>query len=129
MEKKIIQPQELYKNPYYSHVIKVPAGTLIFVAGQVARDKDGNTVGKGDMFAQARKSYENLKLALEAAGATLGDVIKTTIFVTNMEAFQKVSQVRTEYFPTNPPANTLVEVRRLAHPDLLFEIEAIAVVK
>ena len=128
MERVILQPKGLAKSIFYSSGYKVKGGTLLFIAGQVGRDADGNVVGKGNMEVQTRRGYENLKLVLESGGGTLSDVVKTTIFVTDIEAFQKVSMVRAEFFPKDPPPNTLVEVKRLAHPDLMFEIEAIAVI-
>jgi 2-iminobutanoate/2-iminopropanoate deaminase len=128
MTKKIVHPDSLHRSPFYSHVVKVTRGALLFIAGQVPRDSYGNVVGKGSMGIQAKKAYENLKIALEAGGATLNDVVKTTIFVTSIEEFQKVSEIRRFFFPENPPPNTLVEVKRLAHPEIMFEIEAIAAI-
>lgn len=128
MGKKIIQPEGLYKHPYFSHVAKVSGGTQLFIAGQAPRDVNGNIVGKGNMEIQVRKAYENLKIALEAGGATFKDVVKTTIYVTSIPEFRKVWKVRAEFFTETPPPNTLIEVNNLADPDIMFEIEAIAVV-
>jgi 2-iminobutanoate/2-iminopropanoate deaminase len=85
-------------------------------------------VGKGDMRAQLRQVGENVKAALEAAGASLGDLVKTTTFVTDIDEYFKHIDVRMEYFGVALPTSTTVEVRRLAHPDLLVEVEAVAVV-
>ena len=111
----------------YSHVVSAEGRRLIFIAGQLARDRDGNVVGKGDMGAQIRQVGENIKTALAAAGAALSDIVKTTTFVTDIEEFFRHVDARMEYFGAALPTSTTVEVRRLAHPDFLVEIEAIAV--
>ena len=109
--------------------VKVPAGHMVFVAGQVGRNAQGEIVGKGDVKAQTRQTLENVKAVLEAAEATLDDVVKVTVFVTNVEEhFSQIHEVRAEYFKKDYPASTLVEVKALAHKDLLIEIEAIAVI-
>jgi enamine deaminase RidA (YjgF/YER057c/UK114 family) len=113
----------------YSHVVSVPAGhRLIFISGQLARNSKGEIVGSGDMHAQIRQVGENLKGALEAAGASLADLIKTTTYVTDIDEFFKHVDIRHEYLGAALPTSTTVEVRRLSHPDLLVEIEAIACV-
>lgn len=127
-----IQPEALSKriiggHVLYSHVVAVEGKRLICLAGQLARDRHGNVVGKGDMRAQIRQVGENIKAGLEAAGATLADVVKTTTFVTDIEEYLKHVDVRMEYFGAALPTSTTVEVRRLAHPDFLVEIEAMAV--
>jgi 2-iminobutanoate/2-iminopropanoate deaminase len=112
----------------YSHVVVVEGRRTIFIAGHMARDRQGHVVGKGDMRAQIRQVGENLKAALAAAGATLNDLVKTTTSVTDIDEFFKHVDVRMEYFGALPTSTT-VEVRRLAHPDLLVEVEAIAVIE
>ena len=99
---------------------------LVFVAGQLARDRAGNVVGKGDMRAQIRQVGENIKAALATAGATLGDIVKTNTYVTDMDEYFKHVDVRMEYFGPAMPTSTTVEVRRLAHPDFLVEVEVVA---
>ena len=131
MKRENIQPEALAKrvvngNVLYSHVVVVEARKTIFVSGQLARDGKGEVVGKGDMRAQIRQTGENIKAALAAAGATLADVVKTNTYVTDIEEFFKHTDARMEYFGALPTSTT-VEVRRLAHPDLLVEIEVIAV--
>src|SRR5262249_60470452 len=111
----------------YSHVAVVEGRKTIFVSGQLARDVNGNVVGKGDMRAQLRQVGENIKAALAAAGATLDDIVKSNTYVTDIDEFFKHVDVRVEYFGALPTSTT-VEVRRLAHPDLLVEVEVIAVV-
>src|SRR5262249_20284165 len=131
MPRQNIQPATLSKrvvqgHVLYSHVVVVEGRRTIFIAGQLARDRDGNVVGKGDMRAQIRQVGENLKAALAAAGATLNDLVKTTTYVTDIDEFFKHVDVRMEYFGALPTSMT-VEVRRLAHPDFMVEIDAIAV--
>ena len=114
--------------PAYSQVVTVSGtGRQIFLAGQLARDPEGNCVGKGDMRAQIQQVGENIKACLEAAGATLADIVKTNTYVTDFEEFSKHGDMRMRYFGPATPTSTTVEVRRLAGPDFI-EIEAIAVV-
>jgi len=133
MERRNIQPESLAArvvggHVLYSHVVAVEgAGKTIYVAGQLARDKSGNVVGAGDMRAQIRQVGENIKAALAAAGASLADIVKTNTYVTDIEEFFKHVDVRMEYFGALPTSTT-VEVRRLAHPDLLVEVEVVAMV-
>jgi len=100
----------------------------VYIAGQVAFDQSGKVVGEGDFKAQTRQVLENLKAALAAAGATFDNVVKVTTYVTDMGQIQALREMRAEYFGGKPPASTLVQVVRLARPELLIEIEAIAVV-
>jgi enamine deaminase RidA (YjgF/YER057c/UK114 family) len=111
----------------YSHVVVAEGRRMIFVAGQLARDREGNVVGKGDMRAQLRQVGENIKAALAAAGATVGQIVKTTTYVTDIDELFKHVDVRAELFGPEPPTSTTVEVRRLAGPDFLVEIDVIAV--
>ena len=132
MERKNIQPEALAArvvdgHVLYSHVVVVEGRKTIFVSGQLARDRQGGVVGAGDMRAQIRQVGENVKAALAAAGATLADIVKTNTYVTDIEEFFKHVDVRMEYFGALPTSTT-VEVRKLAHPDLVVEVEAIAVV-
>ncbi len=127
MEKKIIESEKLRKpHAIYSHAVKVKAGYLLFTKGTTARDQQGNLVGKGDIKAQTRQIFENIKIILEIAGGTFDNVIKLTTYVTDISKFQEIHEVRAEYFKQDYPASTMVEVSRLAHEDLLIEIEAVA---
>jgi 2-iminobutanoate/2-iminopropanoate deaminase len=131
MKRQNIQPEALAKrvvsgHVLYSHVVVAEGRRMIFVSGQLARDRHGNVVGKGDMRAQLRQVGENIKVALEAAGATLNDLVKTTTYVTDIEEFFKHVDVRMEYFGAALPTSTTVEVGRLAHADFLVEVEAMA---
>ena len=132
MKRQNIQPKALATrvvsgHVLYSHVVVVEGKKTIHVSGQLARDGNGNVVGAGDMRAQIRHVGENVKAALAAAGATLADIVKTNTYVTDIEEFFKHVDVRMEYFGALPTSTT-VEVRRLAHPDLLVEVEVMAVV-
>ena len=115
--------------PAYTQVVTVSgSGRQVFVAGQLARDPDGNCVGKGDMRAQIQQVGENIKTCLAAAGASLADIVKTNTYVTDFDEFQKHGDMRLRYFGPATPTSTKVEVPRLAHPDFMIEVEAIAFV-
>ena len=134
MTTKRIQPEGLHQralkgHTLYSHVVVASGQSLVFIAGQLARDKDGNIVGKGDMGAQIRQVGENLRVALEAAGVGLKDLVKTTTYVTDIDEFFKHPEIRHEIFGQSLPTSTTVEVRRLSHPDFMVEIEALAVIE
>ncbi len=101
-------------------------GDLIYVSGQAALDDNGVVVGPGDFTAQARQSIENLARVLEAGGSGLDKLVKVTIFVTDISEFENVVKLREEYFTAPYPADTICEVKSLALPELMFEIEAIA---
>jgi 2-iminobutanoate/2-iminopropanoate deaminase len=132
MPRQNIQPEALATrvvdgHVLYSHVVVAEGKRMIFIAGQLARDRQGNVVGKGDMRTQLRQVGENVKAALEAAGASLSDLVKTTTYVTDIEEYFKHVDVRMEYFGAALPTSTTVEVRRLAHPDFLVEVEVLAI--
>ena len=127
MLKQIISSPEVFDlKREYSQVIKVQPKTLVFVSGQVALDRDGNTVGIGDIKAQARQVFENLKAQLKAAGADLEDVVKTTTFLTRPEDIEPLREVRLQYFKGDYPTSTLVVINQLVSKDWLIEVEAIA---
>lgn len=132
MEKKFINPEALATPRGYTYVVTAQGGKMVFVAGQVAFDAKGEVVGRGDLRAQARQTYENLKAALAAAGATPADVVKMNTYVVDYkpEDLAVIREVRSQFFPQeNPPASTLVGVQALALDGLLIEVEAIAVVE
>jgi 2-iminobutanoate/2-iminopropanoate deaminase len=113
----------------YAHVVTVPAGgRLVYCAGAVALGPDGEVVAEGDIVGQTRQVMENLRMALEVAGAGFDDVVKVTNYVVNVEDWRKVLPVRAEYLKEPYPASTFVEVSALIFPELLIEIEAVAVV-
>ncbi len=113
----------------YSHVVDVQSGRTIYIAGQVALDKSGNVVGKGNFAAQTTQVFENLKFALAAAGATFDNVVKLNTYVTDMSQVQTLRDTRAKYYGKNAPASTLVQVGKLAREELMIEIEAIAIVQ
>ena len=102
-------------------------GDLIVLSGQAAITPTGELVGVGDFDAQAEQVFRNLERVLAAAGATLRDVVKVTIYLTDMSNFPKIVELRGRWFTAPYPADTIVEVRALALPELMIEIEAIAV--
>jgi reactive intermediate/imine deaminase len=122
-----LNPPTLSAPRGYSHVVEVTSGRTLYVSGQIAVDPDGRVVGAGDFEAQTRQVFENLKAALAAAEATLADVVKITMFVTDIAQLPTLRAVRDAYFTGAPPASSLVEVSRLVLPELMVEIEAIAV--
>jgi reactive intermediate/imine deaminase len=129
MTKQALNPEGL-PSPVgpYSNVVTSGPGRLVFVAGQVALDANGEVVGAGDITAQTRQVMENIRLALEAAGATFADVVRVVNYITDVDLFGEMAAVRREYLVEPFPASTLVEVSALMFPELLIEIEAIAVV-
>lgn len=115
----------------YTHVVSVTGGRTVYVAGQVSLDVKGEVVGKGDLRAQARQVFDNLRTALAGAGATFKDVVKWNTYVVNLKPddLPALREVRAEALEdVTPPASTLVSVVALANPDFLIEIEAVAVV-
>lgn len=132
VEKKYLNPAGLNAPKGFTHVVTTRGGRLVFISGQVAYDAKGEVVGKGDLKAQARRVYENLKIALAAAGATFADVVKSNGYVVNLkrEDLAALREIRAEYLPErDPPASTVVGVASLANPDCLIEIEVLAVVR
>jgi reactive intermediate/imine deaminase len=123
-----LNPPALSKPTGYTHIVAPLKGRLVFVAGQLATDRSGNVVGKGDFKAQTKQVFENLKAAVEAAGGTMADVAKINIYSTDMSQITVYREVAQQYFTGNLPASTLVQVVNLARPELLIEIEAIVVV-
>jgi reactive intermediate/imine deaminase len=101
-------------------------GQTIYVAGQLPYDGEGNLIGHGDIKAQTRRVFENIKKIVEAGGGTMDDVVKLTVFVTDVRYREAYGEVRTEFFGPNPPASTLVQISNLAVPGALIEIEAVA---
>ena len=127
MARTAIQPVDMADpRPRYTHAWRV--GNSVYVAGQLALDKAGKLVGPNDIGAQTRQIFENMKRVLEGGGATLRDVVKITVFVTDIRYREPYGEVRQQFFPANPPASTLVQVAAPATPGALIEIEAVAVI-
>lgn len=109
----------------YSHSIKT--GNFVFTSGQLGLNPDDGKLVTGGVEAETHQALKNLASVLESAGSNLGSVLKTTLFVKNMDDFPKINKIYGEFFPENPPARSTVEVARLPMNGL-FEIEAIAVI-
>jgi reactive intermediate/imine deaminase len=101
--------------------------SVTFVSGQVALSPDGEVVGKGDFEAQTRQALENLRTVLEAAGASLQAIVKLTVFLTDIANLRDYSRIKAEFIHGPQPASTAVQVGALALPELMIEVEAIAV--
>ena len=122
-----INPSTLAPPKGYSHVVK--DGSTVYVAGQVARDRDGNIVGVGDAKAQTEQVFKNLEAALAAAGDNLSHIVKTNTFMTHREDIPVVREIKAKYLPgDDSPVSTLVLCSGLADPNFRIEIEAIAVI-
>jgi enamine deaminase RidA (YjgF/YER057c/UK114 family) len=125
-----INPPELGTPPGYSQIVEVATGRIIFIAGQTALDSGGQVVGSGDFAAQAAQVFRNLGIALQASGCTAANLVKLTVFVTDMENLASYREARNRFFasvtPPAAPAVTLVEVSKLYGADFMIEIEAIA---
>jgi len=104
-------------------------GNLLYLSGQASIDEQGRVVGAGDFDAQAEQVFRNLEKVLRAGGSSLDRVVKVTIFLTDMSHFPKIVELRERHFSRPYPADTIVEVRSLALPELMIEIEAIALVE
>jgi enamine deaminase RidA (YjgF/YER057c/UK114 family) len=125
---RYLNPPTLVKPNGYTHVVVAPDARTVYVAGQVAFDSTGQLVGGSDFQAQADRVFQNLRRALSSVGWSLDDVVKTTTFVTDQKNVEKLREIRLKYLDkAHPPANTLVVVSSLARPNLLIEIEAVAV--
>jgi 2-iminobutanoate/2-iminopropanoate deaminase len=114
--------------PYYANAVLVSGGPLLFISGQVAWDERGTIVGADDPVAQAEQTFKNLRTVLRAHGADFGDLVKVTVYVTSFDWFSELSTLREELFSENPPASAIVQVVRLVQPELLIEVDAVAVV-
>ena len=122
-ERVPIVPDGLAANPAFSPGVRV--GELLFVSGQIAQGADGQLVGGNDCAAQTRQVMARIRAIVEAAGATMQDVVKITTFLVNLDDYPGFSQVRSETFPENPPASSTVVVAALVRPEFLVEVEAV----
>jgi enamine deaminase RidA (YjgF/YER057c/UK114 family) len=120
-----LQPEGLVRSSLYSPAVK--AGNTVYVAGQVSRDERGKIVARGDFRGQAHQVFANLQKALAAAGGTLKDLAKITVYVTDPRYRDPLREVQDQYLAGALPASTLLVVAALADPDYLIEIDAVAV--
>jgi enamine deaminase RidA (YjgF/YER057c/UK114 family) len=128
-ERKVINPPELFDPPGFSHVIAATGQRLISVAGQVALDKNFTIVGGDDLVAQTKAAMENVGIALKAAGAGWGDVVRRTIYTLSPTQFEAIGRAIAEVTgESEHPAQTILGVTALAVPGLLIEIEVTALV-
>ena len=127
MSVQYINPGSVGSPRGYSHVVK--DGRTVYIAGQVARDRDGKTVGLGDAKAQIERVFKNLEACLSAAGGNMSHLVKTNVFMTHREDIPVYREIRAKYLPDEkPPASTLILCSGLADTDFRIEIEATAVV-
>ena len=126
---ELIDPEDLPTPESYTHVVSATGSRLVFVAGQVAEDADGNLVGAGDLAAQARQAFANVGRCLAAAGAVPKQVARITIYVVGHrpQYLSDISAARIAVFGDHRPADTVLGVQTLAEPGRLIEVEAIAV--
>ena len=113
----------------YNHFVRVDQPkSMIFVSGQVSRDSDGQQVGAGSMLEQTRQCIRNIETCINAAGGSLSDIVWTTVYTTDIREFRQIVAAREEFFKTNLPTSTMVEVVHLADPGLMVEIQVIAAI-
>jgi 2-iminobutanoate/2-iminopropanoate deaminase len=132
MPKKEIESSDLprpMREGAYSAGIEAPAGRTVYVSGMVSMDAEGNVVGDGDIGAQTEQVLQNVRTALLEVGGDLSDIVKVTVFITDMTLYDKIHEVRRRHFSPPYPASSMVEVSALIDPRLLIEIEAIAVIE
>ena len=126
---QFVKAPTLPPSPGYSQAAEVRGGRTVYVAGQVALDRSGTLVGRGDFGAQAKQAFENLGAALAASRAGFGDIVKLNSYFVDIREIPAFREVRDQFIDTkNLPVSTAVEVKRLFKEDFLIEIEAIAVV-
>jgi len=125
---RFINPETLPKPSGYTHVVEAGKGRTIYISGQIPVDRSGNVVGRGDFRAQTEQVFENIKAGLEAVGASFKDVVKINIYVTDISQLPIFREVRDKYVDKeNPPASSMVEIRRLVREEFLIEVDATAV--
>ncbi len=108
--------------------VGVKLGETVQLSGMVAFDAEGNVIGEGDFYAQSMQTFKNIEEALANAGATMADVVKITTYLTDMAGYQDFSRARSEIFPNGVPSSTAVTTPALIKPELLVEIEAMAII-
>lgn len=115
------------RSTIYNHYVRIDnPQSLIFLSGQLSRDADGQLVGPGDMAEQTRQAIRNMETVLLEAGGTLENIVSIVVYTTDIRQFKEIVQARMEFFKTNLPTSTIVEVAHLADPGLLIEFQATA---
>src|SRR5262245_22996130 len=129
MTLELMNPEGLYEPGTYTHVVIGHGSRIVYISGQVGFDAEGNLVGEGDHVAQAEQAFRNLATAIEAAGGSVEDIAKLTIFVVDHrpELVEPLRGAREAVFGGHKPASTFLGIERLIYPTLLIEIEAVAV--
>jgi len=128
MEKTQVNPWSWQDQFGYSQAWRVDgAQSVVFLAGQVPLSPDGKLVGEGDFVAQCRQVFENLQAVLHEAGATFDNVVKVTVYLPDITNLQAYREVKSEFVTGRQPASTAIEVKGLAFPGLMVEVEAVAV--
>jgi reactive intermediate/imine deaminase len=129
MPKRVLRPKALYPlpQPHFPYSAGTAANGLVYTAGLVSLDRNHKLVGKGDVKRQTRQVLSNLKAVLAEAGATFADVLKCNVYLSDIRFFDEMNEEYRKVFSADQPARTTVEAR-LAHPDMLVEIEAVAFV-
>ena len=128
MTTRFINPETLSKANGYTHVVETRGGRTVYISGQISLDSHGNIVGINDFESQTRQVFRNVKNALEAVGMSFDQVVKLGLYVTDVSNVVTLRRLRDEFVNTSqPPASTLVQVAALVRPELLVEVEAIAV--
>ena len=126
MPAEFINPSTIHQPTGYTHVVK--SGNIVFIAGQVGVDKDGQVVGEGDIEAQTRQTLANLEAAVKAAGGKKEDILSITTYILDRNDLPGLRKARGDFFGDNPLASTLLVISGLARPEFLIEIEARAVI-
>jgi 2-iminobutanoate/2-iminopropanoate deaminase len=123
-----ITPTEAKPVASYKMATRMEGGRLLYIAGQVARDAEGNVLAPGDVRTQARQVFQSLQRVLQAAGGDLDNLLKMTTYITRSEDYPAVAEERRQFFPGELPASTLIVVACLAQPELLIEVEGMAAI-
>lgn len=127
MQRRTISSGTVWE-PLVGYARAVRVGNLIYVSGTTATDEKGQVVGINDPYAQTIKTLQNIEQALHQAGATMSDVVRTRMYVTNIDDWELIGKAHGEFFKAVLPATTMVQVSRLISPDMLVEIEADAII-
>jgi 2-iminobutanoate/2-iminopropanoate deaminase len=122
-----LSPKSMHEPRGYSHAAKVGSGMVLFIAGQVALDRDAHLVGSGDFRAQCQQVFENLQAAVEGAGGRFRNIVKLNVYVVDVSKLADYREVRDRYIDVNhPPTSTVVQVAALFRPEFMVEVEAVA---